>query len=101
MIKKADMLTQDSVSILTINEDGTYHRCCYMNSVSDRASIVANEPEEIVAEVMEVWGEKPTLEEEVWEEPPKYGLPELVDPAPSENVWDELAAAIKQGVNNV
>ena len=81
-------LTIESVSILTqqfevvkevqtIEEDGeskeieveketqigSNHRCAYSNSESGRALLIENEPEDIVAEIMEVWGDAPTVEE--------------------------------------
>ena len=42
---------------------GSNHRCSYTNSESGRALLFENEPEDIVAEVMEVWGDAPTVEE--------------------------------------
>ena len=75
--KIATYLTVESVSILTQNfEDidgvetqvGNNHRCSYTNSVSGREMIIANEPENIVAEVMEVWGDTPMVEELKFEE---------------------------------
>lgn len=46
---------------------GSNHRCAYSNSASGRELLIANEPEDIVAKVMEVWGNTPTVEEPVFE----------------------------------
>lgn len=91
MKKIADMLTTESVSILTINDDETRHRCAYVNSESGRKMLVENEPETIVSEVMEVWGDEPIVEEPTYEDIPEQ----------TKDVWDEMAEAIKQGVNEV
>lgn len=93
MRKIADMLTHESVSILIINEDGTKHRCAYINSASGRKSLISNEPEEIVEKVFEVWGDKPIIEEPTYNDDTEQKRPK--------DVWDEMAEAIKQGVNNV
>ena len=70
--KTVDMLTSESVSVLTqkfINVDGVQtqvgqnHRCAYVNSESGRKSIVESEPEEIVTSVMPIWGDTPTISE--------------------------------------
>lgn len=79
--KTVDMLTDNSVSILTQEfyntEDGAVQvgddfRCTYINSVGGRKLLVENEPEEVVAEVMEVWGDSPTVE---WVEPDESYVP--------------------------
>lgn len=99
MKKIVDMLTLESVSILTINEEGLRHRCSYMNSLSGREFLNANEPEEVVAEVLSVWGDKPIIEEFIQEDIPMQG--EDYKGTPQIDVWDEMAKAIKQGVNEV
>ena len=72
--KTVDMLTSESVSILTqkfIDVDGVQtqvgqnHRCAYINSESGRKSIAESEPEEIVTAVMAIWGGTPTVTETV------------------------------------
>lgn len=47
---------------------GSNHRRAYSNSASGREMLIANEPEDTVAEVMEVWGDTPTVEEPKFEE---------------------------------
>lgn len=68
--KTIDMLTPESVSILTqqyINMDakevqvGDNHRCAYVNSTSGRQCLTATEPEEIINAVMAIWGDSPTI----------------------------------------
>ena len=70
--KTVDMLTSESVSVLTqkfINVDGVQtqvgqnHRCAYVNSESGRNELQENEPEEIVNSVMAIWGDTPTVSE--------------------------------------
>lgn len=67
--KTVDMLTSDSVSILTqkyIDIDGVQtqvgqnHRCAYTNSESGRKQI-EKEPDYIVTAVMALWGDAPTV----------------------------------------
>lgn len=79
--KTVDMLTNTSVSILTQEfydtEDGAAQvgdnfRCTYINSVGGRKLLVENESEEVVTEVMEVWGDLPTVE---WVEPDENYVP--------------------------
>lgn len=74
--KTIDMLTKDSVSILTKNfiEDngeklqaGENHRCAYVNSVFGRDEIVAKEPEDISSTVLNYWGDEPTIIDIVFE----------------------------------
>lgn len=75
--KTVDMLTTDSVSILTqkfIDVDGkqeqvgSNHRCSYVNSENGRQNLQDNEPEEVVTAVMAIWGDSPTVEEQVTDE---------------------------------
>ena len=71
--KSVDMLTKDSVSIETTQTaviDGTEytlglpHRCAYVNSLQGRALLAEQEPEDVVAAVLAMWGDTPTVEEE-------------------------------------
>lgn len=74
--KTVDMLTADSVSILTqkfIDVDGVEtqagenHRCAYVNSETGRSDLQVAEPEEVVNSVFAIWGDYPTVFEEVVE----------------------------------
>ena len=70
--KTITSLTSDSVSILTqtfatdeygtSEQVGSNHRTSYENSENGRETLVENEPEEIVATVLQMWGETPTIE---------------------------------------
>lgn len=71
--KTVDMLTKNSVSILTqkfIDVDGVptqvgeNHRCAYVNSSEGRELIQNGEPEEVVNTVFSMWGDTPTVVEE-------------------------------------
>lgn len=75
--KTVDMLTSESVSILTqkfIEIDGVEtqvgqnHRCAYVNSETGRNMLQENEPTYIVNSVFSIWGDKPTIEEPTTEE---------------------------------
>ncbi len=68
--KTIDMLTKDSVNILTqkfIDVDGSLvqvgenHRHIYRNFSQDREDLTANEPEEVVNAVMAIWGDEPEI----------------------------------------
>ena len=68
--KTVDMLTTDSVSILTqkfIEIDGEKtqvggnHRCSYINSKDGRKFLIDEEPNEIVNAVFVIWGDEPTI----------------------------------------
>ena len=70
--KTVDMLTKDSVSILTqkfskIDEMDTQigenHRTTYVNSPSGRKAITEEQPDEVVNSVFAIWGNEPTIEE--------------------------------------
>lgn len=70
--KTIDMLTPDSVSILTQNyiefngvqnQVGQNHRCSYINSNTGRTFLQENESEEVVNAVFAIWGDTPTIEE--------------------------------------
>lgn len=68
--KTVDMLTADSVSILTqrfIEIDGQdtqvgeNHRVAYVNSADGRERIIAEQPEDVVSAVLAIWGNEPTV----------------------------------------
>lgn len=70
--KTVDMLTKGSVSIETTKTaviDGTEytlglpHRCAYVNSLQGRAMLAEQEPADVVAAVLAMWGDTPTVEE--------------------------------------
>lgn len=72
--KVVDMLTKDSVSIITkkfIDVDGIKtqvgenHRCAYVNSERGREKISEEQPEEVVNAVFSIWGDAPTIEEHI------------------------------------
>ena len=74
--KTVDMLTNESVSILTqkfIDLDGVQaqvgqnHRCAYVNTEFGRKAITESEPEDVVSSVMAIWGDKPTIEKPMTE----------------------------------
>lgn len=71
--KTVDMLTTDSVSILTqkfIDVDevetqvGENHRCAYANSSTGRQDLQKQEPQDVVNSVFAIWGDVPTINEE-------------------------------------
>lgn len=71
--KTVDMLTTDSVSILTqkfIDVDGVEtqvgenHRCSYANSLTGRQDLQKQEPQDVVNSVFAIWGDVPTINEE-------------------------------------
>lgn len=92
---------------------GSNHRRAYSNSASGREMLIANEPEDTVAEVMEVWGDEPTIKEPTFDEDytPEPTLEERVSSieatlangggSSGADVWDEMAVAIEEGVNQV
>lgn len=68
--KTIDMLTKDSVSIVTeryIEENGTrykvgdIHRTTYVNSEADREALASSEPEDVSVAVLQFWGDQPTV----------------------------------------
>lgn len=69
--KTVDMLTTDSVSVLTqqiLEVDGTIytlgnHRRAYVNSAQGREAIAAEQPEDVAAAVMAIWGDTATVTE--------------------------------------
>ena len=69
-----DALSADSVSIKTERyttvEGETYtlgepHRCSYINSAAGRARLCADVTEPYLAAILAVWGDTPTISEEV------------------------------------
>lgn len=71
--KTVDMLTKDSVSILTqkfieldgVNTQvGSNHRCSYSNSVYGRSELTKNEPTDVVNAVLAIWGDVTTITED-------------------------------------
>lgn len=71
--KSVDMLTHDGVSIETTRTTmiegveytlGLPHRCAYVNSVQGRALLAEQEPADVVAAVLAMWGDTPTVTEE-------------------------------------
>lgn len=71
--KTVDMLTTNSVSILTqkfIDVDGVEtqigenHRCAYANSETGRKDLQKQEPQDVVNSVFAIWGDVPTINEE-------------------------------------
>lgn len=71
--KTVDMLTTNSVSILTqkfIDVDGVEtqvgenHRCAYANSETGRNELQKQEPQDVVNSVFAIWGDVPTINEE-------------------------------------
>ena len=79
--KTVDMLTNDSVSILTRKfaeidgveaQIGQDHRRAYVNSKTGRSGLQENEPEEVVNAVFSIWGDTPTIEEPTIEETKQY-----------------------------
>ena len=68
--KTIDMLTKDSVSIVTercIEENGTrykvgdIHRTTYVNSAEDREALASSEPDDVSVAVWRFWGDQPTV----------------------------------------
>lgn len=70
-----DMLTQDSVSILKQefdeegNQVGTNIRRAYMNTEQSREELQQELPEEKYQELLEAWGNEPTVDEVTFEIP--------------------------------
>lgn len=71
--KTVDMLTKDSVSILTqkfieldgVNTQiGNNHRCSYINSERGRKALIQKEPENVVNAVFAIWGDVTTITED-------------------------------------
>lgn len=71
---------------------GYDHRCTYDNNPMGRELLLNTEPEDIIAEVLVVWGDHPTVKN-----------PQIIedDPSKSRDIWDEIAEAIMEGVNEV
>ena len=71
--KTVDMLTRDSVSIETTTTAvidgveytlGQPHRCAYVNSTRGRELLAAQEPADVVAAVLAIWGDTTTVTED-------------------------------------
>ena len=94
--KIVTMLTEQCAGILTVttSEEGltSNHRCTYFNNDMDRALLLNTEPHDIIQEVISVWGDVPTLEV------PDYSSLEIPK---TKDVWDEIAEAIMEGVNEI
>ncbi|MEG0490491.1 MAG: hypothetical protein RR560_04205 [Hydrogenoanaerobacterium sp.] len=67
-------LSKDSVSIFT-QTNNINHRKAYINSLNGRAELQADQSPKTVAEVMTVWGDKPTVPDTV----PAPILPPITD----------------------
>lgn len=70
--KTVDMLTVNSVSILTQKfcdidgietQVGKNHRVSYVNSETGRQTLQGQQPEEVVNAVFAIWGDTPTIAE--------------------------------------
>lgn len=59
-------LTGRSVSILTIR-DGVNHRVAYCNDTIGRKALAAEQDENTVHQIMEVWGDRPALPDEIFQ----------------------------------
>lgn len=68
--KTVDMLTKDSVSVLTqkfINIEGenvqvgANHRISYVNSQESRTQLQDEQPEDVVNAIMIFWGDTPSI----------------------------------------
>lgn len=81
---QATDLTITSVSILDTSS-GQNHRCAYANSAQGRMQLEQDCPPDVVAQVMEVWGDTPTVEDYVPEPLPEFTprLPRRIWPLPS------------------
>lgn len=71
-IKTVDMLTKDSVSVITrqmLNMNGVQqqvgeiHRCGYVNSTSGRNELQTQEPADVTNAVLAMWGPTPTIQD--------------------------------------
>lgn len=59
-----DMLTKNSVSIKKQTETGIWRKA-YVNSEQSRQELQTEVPEPYLSEILEVWGDAPTVIEEV------------------------------------
>lgn len=68
--KIVDMLTEESVSIITQRyiehegetvQVGSNHRKGYSNSAAGRTELAEAEPKEVVEAVLAIWGDTPTV----------------------------------------
>ena len=78
--KTVDMLTPDGVSIMTsqlVSLDGEMvqigdpHRRAYANSLSGRKEIQEIETEDVTQAVFAIWGDSPTIADDVGEDDTK------------------------------
>lgn len=69
--KKVTYLTTENANVLTqkyvtVGDEeiqvGSNYRCGYTNDLAGRKLLLENEPEDVVSEVLEVWGDAPTVE---------------------------------------
>lgn len=94
--KIVTILTEQYASILTVTTSGedvsNNHCCTYFNNNIDRALLLDAEPQDITQKVMSVWGDTPVVEV------PDYSSLEIPK---TKDVWDEIAEAIMEGVNEV
>lgn len=94
--KSVTILTEQYASVLTTttSEEGfvTNHCCTYFNNDIDRSLLLGTEPQDVIQEVMAVWGDTPALEV------PDYSGLEIPK---TKDVWDEIAEAIMEGVNEI
>lgn len=72
-------LTKDDVFFLDEN-NGVYRRMSYSNSKLKRQQLVDEQPAYIVAQIMEVWGDTPTVEDYI---------PEDFSPSPTQPTTEE------------
>lgn len=70
-------LTKDSVSILT-ETNGVKHRTAYCNTPIGRDTLKAEQKSDVVAGIMAVWGDTPTIPDEE-PEPESSPLPTIED----------------------
>ncbi|WP_315114232.1 hypothetical protein [Clostridium intestinale] len=82
-----DMLTKDSVSVLTQTEQGENHRKAYVNSELGRQELISDLDFKYVEQILSIWGNNPTIVEE-------FSEPfEPMEKEPSENEIIMLALA--------
>lgn len=94
MINKTtlNMLTQDSASVKTTNEDGLMHRKAYVNSAKGRREVIEELPEDIQNEILLVWGNNATITE------PE---PEPIDDTPQPPTLEEKVIEQEKVINDL
>ena len=75
-------ISTQAVSIIIDDTGPTTDWAAYANSPSGRACLSAEQPPEVVAGVMEVWGDTPTVPDE----------PVLMQPTPEQETAQQIAA---------